>query len=446
MTANRRITLALSVLTFVTLGVAFAVISLVLDRYQERELEVALLLVARAEAADAPGNHFAFTARPGPAANNMGPLEKCGVIYGEGGRVLAATHPFDAGPPSLGELDPSLDLPFDLPFGVSRYRAVVVAIPGYPERRLLLAVSREDLDADSRFARKAMAIAFFVSMVWLMAAIGWLIRRTMREHERIAEILHRIASGDVQARISGGLADRELRRVGDDVDEIAHKLALLIGYQRQFIAHAAHELRSPLAALHGEIQYTLRKERAAEEYRRSYAFLLRASTRLKHLADQLLELARAEGESKPVEPISVRQALADVVESLEPLAREKDIIVRCDPTDCAVRASNGDVERVVRNLLDNAIRHSPTGGTVRVEITPGEVVWIRVRDEGDGVPEALRERVFEPFHRSPAARAGQRGAGLGLAIARQLARKNGGEVQVDREPNCFTVSLPGVSG
>jgi two-component system heavy metal sensor histidine kinase CusS len=442
MTVHGRMTLGLSLLTLLTLGVAFAAISVVLDRYQERELDDALLQVARVEAQEAPTNHFSFTSRPGPAANDVGPLDKYGIIFDERGAVLNATQPFDKGKPRLADMSLAVSTPFDFSFAGRRYRGVVVPIPGYPRHRLLLAASRDDLDGDSRFVRRAMAIALLVSVAWLLGAIGWLVRRNLREHQRIADILHRIATGDVKARVTGEVSDRDLRRVGSDVDEIAQQLARLVGHQRRFIAHAAHELRSPLTALHGEIQQALRKERTGEEYRKSLEFLLKASGRLKHLTDELLELARAEQPAKASEPVSLDLALVDVVESLQPLASEKNVTIACDSTDVTVLAVTSDVERIFRNLLDNAIRHSPAGGVVRLDVEAGETVRVCVRDQGDGVSLEERENIFEPFYRSPVNRTEARGAGLGLAIARELAQKHGGDVVVGDEGNCFIASFP----
>lgn len=246
----------------------------------------------------------------------------------------------------------------------------------------------------------------------------------------------------MKARVSDNVSDHDLRRVAGDVDEIAQTLAELIEHQRRFIAHAAHELRSPLTALHGEIQQALRKERSPEEYRASLAFLLKASGRLKHLADELLELARAEHTTKTPSPVSIDLALGDVVESVQAIAREKGVTVQRTPTTCQVLAVQDDLERILRNLLDNAIRHSPRDGTVTVEVVSDDRLRLRVRDEGEGVLPAEREAVFEPFHRSPANRADAPGAGLGLAIARELARKHGGDVVVGDAPNCFELSFP----
>ena len=136
MTAFTRMTVGLSLLTLVTLSVAFAAISMILDRYQERQLDDALTEIAHAEAREAPANAFSFTNRPGPAANDVGPLDKYGVIYDASGRVLAATAPFDKHPPGLDQLGARIDQPFDLPFGAQTYRGVVVTIPGCPRHRL----------------------------------------------------------------------------------------------------------------------------------------------------------------------------------------------------------------------------------------------------------------------------------------------------------------------
>lgn len=453
MTTHGRMTWGLSLLTLFTLGAAFAVISVVQDRYQQQQLDTALLQVARAEAEEASANAFSFSSKPGPAANDVGPLDKYGVIFDESGHALSATQPFDAGTPDLAALSSALDAPFDFSVGALRLRGVVVPMPGHPSRRLLLAASRDDLDGDSRFVRKAMAIALAVSLGWMVGAIGWLVRRNMREYERIASTLHRIATGDVEARVSGQVSDQALRRVGTDIDEIAQKLDRLIGHQRRFITHAAHELRSPLTALHGEIQHALRKERSAAEYRQSLSFALRASHRLKHLADELLELARAERVAAETGPVSLNPVLTDVVESLEPLAKEKGLRLERAPTtpsESRVLAAPSDVGRILSNLLDNAIRHSPVQGVVRLEIeevATDDAVRIRVRDQGPGVPDGVRERIFEPFHRSPETRATAEGAGLGLAIARELARKHGGDIMVETvgvgTPGaCFVVTLP----
>lgn len=441
----RKVTWGLSLLTLVTLGIAFSTISVVLDRYQERQFDEALFEVARAEAEEAPTNHFSFTARPGPAANDVGPLEKYGIIFDERGRAISATQPFDALAPNLSDLHTREDVAFDFTFGLHRLRGVIVPIPGYSARKLLLAALRDDLDGDSRFVRKAMTISLVVALGWMLAAIGWVVRRATREQARIADTLHRLAAGDTGARISESISDHELRRVGGDIDEIAERLAKLIEYERRFITHAAHELRSPLAALYGELQQALRRERTAEEYKLSLASALKASQRLKRLADDLLALARA-AQIKTPESIELEGAVDDAVQALSSLAREKELVVVRQRAECSVLATPGTAQRILHSLLENAIRHSPRGATIRIDIEADAVVKITVKDQGPGVKAEERERIFEPFYRAGNAKSGE-GAGLGLAIARQLARTDGGDIRVGEGlGGCFQVLLPGASG
>jgi two-component system heavy metal sensor histidine kinase CusS len=140
--------------------------------------------------------------------------------------------------------------------------------------------------------------------------------------------------------------------------------------------------------------------------------------------------------------VSVDLVLGEVVESLRPLADDKRVSLERRATDVSVHADSRDVERILRNLVDNAIRHSPEGGAVQIDIERGEVVRVLVRDEGEGVPADERERIFQPFHRSAHARKDARGAGLGLSIARELARRHGGDVVVGQDTNTFVVTLP----
>ena len=443
MTMYGRVTWGISLLTLLTLGASFAAIAVVLDRYQERQFDQALLEVAHAEAEEAPTNRFSFTSRPGPAANDVGPLEKYGIIFDEKGQSIAATQPFDTASPELSDLGVILNVPFDFTFRSHRLRGVIVPIPGYSDRRLLLASLRDDLDGDRRFVRKAMSISLVVALGWMLAAIGWVVRRAMREQARVADTLHRLAAGDTGARVSQSVSDRDLRRVGGDIDEIAERLARSIDYQRRFITHAAHELRSPLAALYGELQQALRRERTADEYKQSLTSALKASRKLKRLADDLLELARAERNKKP-ESIPLNVALTDAIQALSPLANEKNLVVEHDQTQCSVIAAPGTTERILHSLIENAIRFSPKGGTIRLEVEKGDVVKIIVRDEGPGVVPDERERVFEPFYRSAnVARANGEGAGLGLTIARELARAHGGDIRVGcGSGGCFEMLLP----
>lgn len=447
MNAYRRMSWRLFMLSFVTLGAAFFAIWVVLERYQQHDVDGVLLEMARSEALEAPANRFSFASRPGPVANDIGPLQNHGVMFDEQGRVVSATSPFD--PPNADLFAEGLPSPkslatysgFDFSFGNRRYRGVLVPIPQHPGRTLLLATSREDLDDDSRFLAQALVTAFIVVMLWLAGSIQWLVRMSLRDHERIADRLHRIASGEMQGRVV--VADRDLQRLGGDVDEIAERLAGLIDHQRRFIAHAAHELRSPLAALHGEIQRAQRKERSVAEYQLSMAFLAKASQRLKRLADELLELARVDGQRMVTGRVSLLRSVSEVVESMQPLLSAKSLVVERKGDEQFVRASVSGLDRIVRNLLDNAIRHSPLGGTLHVLVEPSGADRVRlcVTDEGEGVLAEERDQLFHPFFRSASQRSDSEGAGLGLTISRELARSMGGDLELGEVASQFVLTL-----
>jgi two-component system sensor histidine kinase QseC len=201
--------------------------------------------------------------------------------------------------------------------------------------------------------------------------------------------------------------------------------------ERQFTADAAHELRTPLAALQAQVQVALRA-RDSGERDRSLAQLQSGLTRASHLVDQMLQLARLDPESGLPDPQPVDLAiLAEAVcADLGPLILHKNLDFALDATPgCTV---NGQVEwlRVlIRNLVDNAIRYTPPGGTLRVSVsrTAGQC-RLCVSDSGPGIPVGERDAVLRRFHRLD--QGTQPGSGLGLAIVARIAELHGAELEL----------------
>ncbi|HET9933370.1 MAG TPA: HAMP domain-containing sensor histidine kinase [Polyangiaceae bacterium] len=441
-----RISLGITGVVAVALATALTLIQVLLNRFQEHQLDQALVELAHQEARAAPLHNFALTTHPGPAANDVGPLDKYGIIYGAGDKVIAATEPFDAAPPSPDELfKERVGVPFDMHYRGRSLRAVLVPLATRERATLLLATSRSDLDGDDEFLELAMLLAFFASIGCVLISALWLTRRFTREHRRIATTLHSVARGDLYARAPMGHADPDLEQWANDLNGVAERLGVLIRSQQRFIANASHELRSPLAALYGELQQSLRRERSAEDYKASITQALYATRRLKHLADDLLTLARAEHTRQEFEPVPLARVFDEVARELARQISEKSIRLEAELADLSVRGRPGDVQRLLRNLVDNAIRHSPAGGAVRCSArAEGERTVLLVSDEGPGVPEVDRERIFEPFFRSPETRStAQDSAGLGLSIAREIARAHGGDLRVEDSPRgaVFSVEL-----
>lgn len=419
--------------TAVTIGGALATVSAVFSRVQRRELDVALLDVARAEAREARANQYRFSSRPGPAANDVGPLTKFGISYDGAGQVIAATEPFERVPPPLDAVRHRLEEPFDLRFEGKHLRCVLIAVPDSQGKLLLLAASREDLDGDEAFLNRAMLIAFILAVAWAGLLAKWMVRRQLRYHEALAQIARRVAGGDLDARVQSLSPDPEVAQLGRDVDAMIVQLSALMSAQQRFIAHAAHELRSPLAALYGELQQALRKPRELESYKATIEQGLVSARRLNQLADDLLTLARPRDAASSDASAPVSTIVSQVVELVRARAEERSVRVR---TEVMIEQACGgarDLERMLRNLVENAVEHSPAGEVVSVLVSRiDDTLWFSVEDRGPGIPAQERERVFEPFYRARVSGVGApRGAGLGLAIARDIARAHGGDVKVE---------------
>lgn len=217
------------------------------------------------------------------------------------------------------------------------------------------------------------------------------------------------------------------------LNDLLARLKRALDSQRDFIADAAHELRTPLAALSLQLQLA---RRAADAQSRGEAFgeLERGLTRATHCVQQLLTLARQEpgGGDRPLMPVNLGDLVAKVVAEQLPLAEDRQIDLGMTPAARAVTV-RGDAEALqilVSNLVGNAIRHTPSGGKVDVAVGDGaDGVFVEVNDSGPGIPVEERERVFDRFYRR--AQTDEPGSGLGLAIVRTIAERHQASVLLD---------------
>ncbi len=430
MNFRTRIVLSTTLVTAVALGGAFFAIAGQFTRLQERQLDGELVAVARSEAAEAPTLGFSFNEGPGPPTNDVGPLTKHGVIFDDDGKPLSTTAPFDEHPLALSDLAHPVDSCFDFRHEGHHYRGVLVPIPHHPKKLVLLAALREDLDADERFLVDAMAFAFVVALVWAALIANFVVRRLTREHERIAEVAHRVTSGDLTARVATLGGDREVVQLARDVDEMIGTISALMTSQQRFLAHAAHELRSPLTKIYGELQFAVRKERDAAELRRAIHSALESTRALKSLTDDLLSLAKVSGAKEEREEARLSTIVENAVDLTRAQAEERGVRFELAGLDVALNGRPNDLARLFRNLVENAVAHSPSGSTVRIEGRhTDEHVEVIVADEGEGVPLEDRDRIFEPFYRSKRSKSRLvGGSGLGLGIAREVAKSHGGNV------------------
>ncbi|MGH3312884.1 MAG: sensor histidine kinase [Streptomyces sp.] len=272
------------------------------------------------------------------------------------------------------------------------------------------------------------------ALLAVVAGVTWLVtRRALRPVEGIrGELAGIMASTDLSRRVPEPQARDEVARLARTTNETLAALESSVERQRRFVADVSHELRSPIASLRTQLEVG-----AAHPELLDVDGAVRDTVRLQELAADLLLLARLDAGERPGEG---RVALGALVR--EAVAERRPRPVRVGELDEGeVTGSPGQLGRVVRNLLDNAQRHAASEVRVAVRAA-GEWVELEVSDDGSGVPEGERERIFERFVRLDEARSREEGgAGLGLAIARDVAERHGGTLRV-AGGSSFVLRLP----
>ena len=223
----------------------------------------------------------------------------------------------------------------------------------------------------------------------------------------------------------------EIYPIFTEVNELLARLSNSLDANRRFIADASHQLRTPIAALQAEAEIALRSPHPSESLKRIVA----GTRRITHLAHQLLTLSRLEPQQKHAPmTVDLAQLTRDAAERWIPLALERSIDLGFELNPANVMGDPIWLEELFNNLIDNAIRYTPTGGivTVRCNGTANQVSW-EVEDSGPGIPEEEHERIFERFYRLDTT--GVDGCGLGLAIVHEIANNHNASITIGKGPN-----------
>jgi heavy metal sensor kinase len=296
------------------------------------------------------------------------------------------------------------------------------------------------------FALATLAVVAAVLLAVRATLAGW-----FRPLRSLAEAADTVDLAGLEAqRLPVPVREDELGRLARTINRLLEHLTAAQALQQRFVADAAHELGTPLTALYGDIDVTLRRARSEEEYVQVLGRCRSELQRLVLLMENLLALAKADAGRISLEriPLDLRDVCENVVERLQPRAAEARVTLQLAGLEHA--EFDGDpvaVDQVVFNLVDNAIRHTPPGGTVQVTLEKTPNHWkIHVADTGEGIPPQHLPHVFDRFYRVDKARARARGGtGLGLAIVKAMVEAHRGSVTAESEAgggSTFTVSLP----
>jgi len=411
------------------------------------EFDESLLDLAQAEATaalDRPGLPPRIHEKSfGTAPPSFRRLDKFIQVVSLDGQTVArsanlGTAQLPASPALLGHLRAGEQVfeTFD-DFGDEPVRLLSVPVEiGGIRYAIQVAGSLDDARAAIRSARRlflAMSAAILGAVVLTGAMLT---RAVLLTIDRIVSRVRVIGASALTERLPHPGSQDEMARLVETLNEMLGRIERVFEAQRRFTADASHELRSPLSRLRAELEVTLRRPCDRPEYEKALRSCLHEVEWLSGLTNELLTLARLDaGESPASQPQSVRLTpiLEQAVSRLAPEASRRDIAVLVDaPADLTIKVAPSAAALVVGNVLNNAVKFSPHGSQIRVQVTPemGTAV-VAISDSGPGIPANELPHLFERFYRGSTARGSDvPGVGLGLAICRVLLEGQGGSIGV----------------
>jgi signal transduction histidine kinase len=316
------------------------------------------------------------------------------------------------------------------------------------EATLSASVANVSASVDRLIVIELIAAVVTLAVSALVLARG--LRAALAPLGHVGRVAARIAAGDRRQRLRPSRPDTELGRMAASFDAMVGALDDAVQQaqssehaMRRFVADASHELRSPITALQAGVETLLRVQPERPARDGIEAQLAREAARLGRLADDLLSLARLEA-SEPArrDPVDVAEGAANAAAQARERAHSATIALHASG-DTSVLGDEDALTRALRNLIDNALAATGMTGSITIEVDRvGATVAMRVSDDGPGIPAAERERIFDGFVRLN--RTAAAGAGLGLGIARRIARQHGGDLTCDEGGTgaSFTLTIP----
>ena len=307
------------------------------------------------------------------------------------------------------------------------------------------------MESYSRFldAFKGIFIATMAFLIALSAVIGWFMaRQAVSGVEAVTRTAQKISGGTLEERVPVKARGDEIDQLATTFNQMLDRIQTLLTEIKEMSDNIAHDLRSPITRIRGIAEVTLTTGRSLPEYEAMAASTIEECDRLLDMINTMLIISKTEAGVDHLvrEGIDLGGLAREACELFEPAAEDKGIAVSCNVPDRShLTGDTRMIQRMLSNLVDNAIKYTPPGGSVNVTLreSDGEVV-ISVKDTGIGISPNDLPRIFERFYRCDQSRS-QGGIGLGLSLARAIARAHGGDIKVTstlNEGSMFVVTLP----
>ena len=299
-------------------------------------------------------------------------------------------------------------------------------------------------------AFKRIFVATMALLIGLAAGVGWFMaRRAVSGVEAITRTAQSISGGTLEKRVPVKTRGDEIDQLAMTFNQMLDRIQTLVTEIREMSDNIAHDLKSPITRIRGVAEVTLTNERSIGEYESMAASTIEECDRLLDMINTMLMISKTESgvDKLSYEEIDLGGLVREACELFEPTAEDKGITLNYDvPNKSRLVGDNRMIQRMLSNLLDNAIKYTASGGMVNVSLSENDArdVVITFKDTGIGISPSDLPRIFERFYRCDQSRS-QPGIGLGLSLARAIARAHGGDIEVTSrlsQGSTFTVTLP----
>jgi two-component system, OmpR family, heavy metal sensor histidine kinase CusS len=317
-----------------------------------------------------------------------------------------------------------------------------------PFVRLAIAVSLHTIEREMNAIANIFLISIPVALI-LVAFGAWLLSgRALKPLHQVTITIQQVTAKGLNQRVAIGDVDREFVELLQVFNQMMERLDRSFKQASRFSADAAHELKTPLAILQGQLEWTLQRVETGSKIQQTLSDLLDEVRRLGTIIRKLLLLSLADAGQMRLQLVTVNlsEVLADLVEDLDILAPDLEVKTKIPP-QLKIKGDRDLLRQVLQNLINNAIKYNVPKGWMEIQAnTNGKIVSVTVTNSSLDIPLSDRNRIFDRFYRGDSSHNRQiEGLGLGLSLSREIARSHGGELTLDKTPSrqtAFSLTLP----